>query len=252
MNTIRSEWLKLRSVRSTWIVVAATVASGVALGVLGVSDVLGLPPSALPAGFDPTAASLKGFLFAQLVIGMLGALAVTSEYGTGTITTSLAVVPSRSRLLGAKTVVVAGVAAVTAAFTTGISFTVAQLLLYGAGLPAVGPGTPGVLGALAAATLYLTLVALIGVAIGVLTRSSTSSLAVLVGALLLVPALAPGLPGVVGDVFARYWPITAGQATYAVVPVDGQVAPGPGLLILAAAVAVVTAAGHHVLRTRDV
>jgi ABC-2 type transport system permease protein len=224
----------------------------VALGVLGVSDVLGTPASQLPPGFDPTAAGLKGFLFAQLVIGMLGALAVTSEYSTGTIVPSLAVVPSRSRLLAAKTLVVAAVAALTAALTTGISFAAAQLLLHGAGLPTAGPGTPGVFGALAAATLYLTLVALLGVAIGVLTRSSTSGLSVLVGALLLVPALAPGLPGAVGEVFARYWPITAGQSAYAVVPVDGQIAPGLGLLILTAAVVALTAAGHQALRARDV
>ncbi|GHF70616.1 ABC transporter permease [Amycolatopsis bartoniae] len=251
-NTIRSEWTKLRSVRSTWILVASAVFSGVALSVLGMSDLLGVPASQVPPGWDPTAGSLKGFLFAQLVIGMLGAFSVTPEYASGLIGSSLAVVPARSRLLVAKTLVVAAIAFVTSLLTTVISFTVVQVSVKGAGLPAAGLGQPGVFGALVGATLYLTFVALIGVAVGVLTRSSTGSLAVLVGALLLVPALAPGLPGAVGDAFGRYWPITAGQAAYTVVPVEGAVSPGSGLVILLVAAVVVTVVGHAAFRARDV
>jgi ABC-2 type transport system permease protein len=252
MNVIRSEWTKLRSVRSTWIAALSTVASGVVLGVLGISDMLGASPSEVPADWDPTAAGLKGFLFAQLVIGMLGAFSITPEYSSGMIGGSLALVPSRARLLAAKTVVVAAIAFVTSLVTTFLIFAVVQLTLHGAGLPAAGLGDPGVLGALFGGTVYLTLVALIGLATGVLTRSSTGSLAVLVGALLLVPALAPGLPGALGDGFARYWPITAAQAAYAVVPIDGMVAPVLGLGVLALAVVAVGAAGLTAFRTRDV
>lgn len=251
MNLLRSEWTKLRSVRSTWIAALSTVAAGVALSVLGASDLLATAQSGLPEGWDPTAASLKGFLFAQLVIGMLGALAVTAEYGTGMIGTSLTTTPSRSRLLAAKTTVVAAVALATGLATTLLSFTAVQLLL-GAGLPAAGIGDPGVAGALVAATLYLTLVALIGLAVGTLTRSSTGSLAVLVGVLLLVPAIAPALPGALGDTFARYWPITAGQTAYTVVPVDGALAPGLGSGLLTVAAVAAVLAAHVALRTRDV
>jgi hypothetical protein len=73
-----------------------------------------------------------------------------------------------------------------------------------------------------------------------------------VGALLLVPALGPSLPGALGDWFARFWPITAGQAAYTVVPVDGAVAPALGLGILVTAVVAVGLAGHAAFRVRDV
>jgi hypothetical protein len=248
MNVLRSEWTKLRSVRSTWISALACGAACVALGVLGVSDQLGGSAADLPAGWDPTATSLKGYLFAQLLVGMLGALSVTPEYATGMIGTSLTAVPSRSRLLGAKLVVVAGIALVTGLVTTLVSFVVVQLLLDGAGLPAAGIGDPGVVRALVGGTLYLTLVACIGVAVGVLARSTAASLAVLVGTLLLVPALA----GILGDWFARHWPVTAGQAAYAVVPTADAVAPGVGLAILAATALGVVIAGHVALRVRDV
>ncbi|MFD0773204.1 ABC transporter permease [Streptomonospora algeriensis] len=252
MNVLRSEWTKLRSVRSTWIAALSTVGSGAALSALGAGDLLGTPPSERPAGWDPTATSLQGFLFAQLVIGMLGALSVTSEYDTGMIGTTLAAVPSRSRLFTAKTAVVAAIAFVTGLGTTLVSFTAVQAMISGAGLPAAGIADPGVAGALVAATLYLTLIALIGAAVGTLARSAAGSLAVLVGVLLLVPALGPGLPGALGDWFARYWPITAGQAAYTVAPVEGMVAPGLGLGILAVAAAGVGIAGHTALCARDV
>ena len=252
MNLLRSEWTKLRSVRSTWLAALSTVASAVALGVLGSFDLLGGPPSELPGDWDPTAASLKGFLFAQLIIGMLGALSITPEYGTGMIGTSLAFVPARSRLLAAKAVVVAAVALAVSLATTLISFTVVQLMFRGADLPAAGLGDPGVIGALAGATVYLTLVALLGLAVGTLVRSATTSLAVLVGVLLLVPALGPGLPGALGDLFGRFWPITAGQAAYTVVPVPDAVAPLLGLVILTVAATATTVAGHAATRRCDV
>jgi hypothetical protein len=251
MNVLRSEWTKLRSVRSTWIAALSTVASGVALSVLGASDLLGTSPSDLPAGWDPTAESLKGFLFAQLIIGMIGVLAVTPELDTGMIGTSLVFVPARSRLLAAKAVVVAGVGLLVGAATAGLSFAAVQLMLHGAGLPAAGPSSSGVARALVSGTLYLTLLALLGLAIGALARSTTSSLAVLVGATLLVPALGPGLPGVLGAWFAQYWPITAGQVSYTVVPVDGMVTPAAGLAILAIAAAATSVASHVAFRVRD-
>lgn len=252
MNLLRSEWTKLRSVRSTWITALSAVGSGVALSVLSASALLGSTPADLPDGWDPTAASLKGFLFAQLIVAMLGALSITPELGTGMIGTSLAFVPSRSRLLAAKTAVVGGIGLAIGLATTILSFSVVQLMLRNAGLPYATPGDPGVARALAGATLFLTLVAILGVAVGTLARSTTSSLAVLVGTLLLVPALGPGLPGAVGDWFARFWPITAGQAAYTVIPADGMVAPAIGLLLLAVTAAATGAASHIAFRTRDI
>lgn len=251
MNTFLSEWVKLRSVRSTWLIAFSTIFAGVALSILGVSDLIGTAPADLPADWDPTANSLKGFLFAQLLIGMLGAISMTSEHDTGMIGTSLSIVPFRPRLLLAKAATVGLVALITSLATTLISFTVVQLILNGSGFPAAELADPGVLVALVGAVLYLVLIALLGLAIGTLTRSTTSSLAVLVGGTLLVPAIAPGLP-VLGGWFASYWPITAGQAAYAVVAIDGMVPQWLGLSILAATAIVAGAASVAALQLRDI
>jgi hypothetical protein len=244
VNVLRSEWTKVRSVRGTWIAVAATVLSGLALSVLGASDQLGGP---VPADWDPTAASLQGFLFAQLVIGMFGALAITPEYATGTINTSLAIVPSRTRLLAAKALIVAAGAFVTGVVTTALSFGVVQAMLTAADLPPARLGDPGVVSALVGAPLYLTAVAVLGLALGTLARSTAGALATLVVALLLVPAVGEAF----GDWFSRYWPVTAGQSVYAVVRTGADLAPWTGFAVLAVAVAAVGAAATVVLRLRD-
>lgn len=247
MNLLRSEWTKLRSVRSTWIAIASTLFAGLALSVLSVSDYLGGPVSELPKDWDPTVTSLKGFLFAQLIIGMFGALAITPEYGTGTINTSLAVVPSRTRLLGAKATIVGAVALLTGLVTTFASFGVVQLLLANSDLPHASLDDPSVVSALCGGTLYLTVVSLLGLALGTIARSTAGALAALVAVLLLVPAVG----GAIGDWFSRYWPVTAGKSVYAVVRTDDNIAPWLGFTVLAVTVLGVCFAAHVILRARD-
>jgi ABC-2 type transport system permease protein len=248
MNSLKFEWKKLLSVKSTWIAALCTLFSSALLGLLGISDMLTLTPADLPAGWDPTAESLKGFLFAQLIIGMLGALAITPEYATGMIGSSVFSVPSRFRLLLNKTLVVTVFALTTALLTAFLSFWVVQLTLASVGLPSVQVTDPGVLTALLAGSLYLTLFALIGLAVGVMARSSTGSLSVLIGNALIIPALAPALPAW----FERFWPISAGQASYRVVLVDGALPPTLGMAVLAVTVLITWITSQLVFQWRDI
>ncbi|NDW06834.1 ABC transporter permease [Jiella pacifica] len=251
MNVLGFEWIKMRSISSPWLTALSAIFAGTTLSMLGVSDLIGVSPADLPDGWDPTAESLKGFLFAQLLVGMLGAHSITSEYATGLIGTSLAVVPARFRLLAAKTTVVCVMSLGTGIATTLLSFTAIQAMLAGAGLASAGIADPGVARALVGAMLYLTLVGLMGLAVGVLTRSTTASLATLIGVTLLVPAIAPGIPGAVGGWLQHYWPISSGQAAYRVVPVDAVVGPELGLGILAAVTAAVGTAAFVSFSVRD-
>jgi len=252
MNILLSEWTKLRSVRITWILVLSTIASSVALGLLGVSDLLMSTDMVLPRRWDPTATAMKGFLFAQLIIGMMGALSVSAEFENGTIASSLVSVPSRRHFFAAKIIAVAALAAITACATTLLSFFVVQAGLSNAGVPVADLSAAGVQMALGGAVLYLVLVALIGVAVGMLTRSGTMSLSVLVAALLLIPAVGPGLPGALGQWFGAFWPITAGQSAYSVVPVEGSIDPLVGLAILAATAMGLCATAYGALQYRDI
>src|SRR5262249_8819136 len=118
LDVARSEWTKLISVRSTYWTLLVAALSMAAFGALLCAAYVRHytdPNSATRAGFDPAGYSLSGFFLAQLAIGTLGVVAITSEYQTGSIRTTLAATPQRTTVLVAK----AGVFAALA-FGTGI------------------------------------------------------------------------------------------------------------------------------------
>jgi ABC-type transport system involved in multi-copper enzyme maturation permease subunit len=250
MNLLAAEWTKTRSVRSTWITAGSTVLATVAIGLLGIGGLVGAWRADLPDPWDPTAVSLKGVLVGQLLVGMLGASSITGEYATGMIAATLTRTPRRSRLLAAKAATTAALALATSLVTVTLSFAAGQAAIAGAGLPTSTLGDDGVSRALLCAVAYLTLIALLGLAFGTLTRSSSGALGVLVAVALLAPALTPALPGAVGAAIATYWPTTAGQAAYAVASTGG-LPPLAGIAVLALCTVYLTVASHLVLRRRD-
>ncbi|MDQ1662217.1 MAG: type transport system permease protein, partial [Blastococcus sp.] len=110
VRAAKSEWIKLISLRSSWITFAAAVVAVIGLGVL-ISFVTNSHFAEMRAeerlNFDPVARSLGGINLAQLAIGVLGVLVVTGEYSTGMIRSSLMAVPRRLPVLAGKAVVFA-------------------------------------------------------------------------------------------------------------------------------------------------
>jgi len=106
-DVLRSEWTKLRSVRSTFWALTVTVVLGIALGaVISAAAARGYARSSVPGklSWDPTGASLAGVAIASPAIAVLGMLCISSEYSSGMIRTSLIAVPKRGRVLAAKSV----------------------------------------------------------------------------------------------------------------------------------------------------
>lgn len=250
MNLLASEWIKTRTVRSTWVLAAATVVTTMVVSLLGISGLLADWQADLPADFDPVAVSLKGILVGQVLVATLGAQTVTSEYATGQITASLTIAPRRGLLLASKAAVTVLVALATAVVTVAASVGASQGALAAAGLPTADLTDPASLRALACAVAYLVLTAVLGLGFGTITRSSSGALSIVVAVALLVPALAPGLPGVLGDLAGTYWPTTAGQASYTLDGV-GPVTPLVGIGVMAVFTVWTTVAAHLTLRTRD-
>ena len=250
MNLFASEWIKARSVRSTWLLAAATIVVTALVSLLGISGLSADWQTELPADFDPVGVSFKGILVGQLLMAMLGAQAVTSEYASGQIISTLAIAPRRARLFAAKALVTISVAAVVAVATVAASFAAGQAALAVAGLPTATMSEGETARALVCAVAYLVLSAVLGLAFGILTRSSSGALAIVVTVSLLVPALAPGLPGIVGQFAGTFWPTTAGQASYTVV--GSGVPPLLGLAVMAVFTVWMTAAAVTTLRVRDV
>lgn len=250
MNLIASEWIKIRTVRSTWILAVATIVVTAAVSLLGVSGLMTDWQTALPSDFDPTGISFKGVLVGQIIVATLGAQAITNEYATGQIITSLTVAPQRGTLLASKIATSAIVAFATAAVAVAVSFGATQAALGAAGLPQARLADGDTIRAITCAVLYLTLTAILGLAFGVITRSSSGALAIIVTVALLIPALAPGVPGILGDLAGTYWPTTAGQASYADAP-SSPLPPLLGLAIMAIFTIWMALAAHLTLKTRD-
>ncbi|MEU8236335.1 ABC transporter permease [Actinoplanes sp. NPDC048967] len=249
-RALLAEWIKIRSLRSTWYTLACLFVVGLGITALSSNSAREAYADA-GAAWDPTAHSLTTYIVAQLIIGVLGILVVTSEFATGLIRTTLTVTPRRHRVLAAKVVIAAAVAVVAGQVLMVAAFLIGQPLIDRQGVPNAGLGDPGVLPAVLAGGLYLTLIALLSVGLGTIMRATAGALATLVGIIFLVPALAGIFPSWMSGLF-DFWPTIGGAAALATVPDADFPHPWWNLAGLGLGVAGVLAAAFVVLRRRDV
>jgi len=216
-GVIASEFTKLRSVRSTYWTIAALLITSV-----GVAAIIGFGASSNihnnpwnKAATDSTQLSL-GFFFevGQLIIAVIGAMIITSEYSTGMIRTSLTAMPRRGTVYLGKLIVITAVTLVVSLVTAFLAFFAFQAVLSGTGVaaslfhnvtipadanvsgPAGGPGngpthytfvgtdliTPGhVLVAIVGTALFVTLAVLIAFGIGAIIRHTAGTIASAIG-----------------------------------------------------------------------
>lgn len=255
-GSIAAEWTKLVSVRSTWwsLLGACLLMALYTVGI-GIDtahppdDAAGMPRSALMLPAQDAAAG--GMLLAQFALLVLAVLAVTTEYATGSIRSTLQCDPCRGRVLGAKLVVL-----VPAVFVTG-----SLVALLGAVAADVSAGEYGLFvpGDVAEAVLrmglYLALAAMLATGLGTVLRSTAGTLTATFLLLLLLPVvLLPTGVDVLVTV-AEYLPGTAGMEVAGSAAVLGFTdlpygEVGAVLVFLAWSVGAALA-GYAVLRTRD-
>jgi hypothetical protein len=250
-HVVRSEWIKLRSVRSTIVTLGF---AGIAVAVFGVLISM-LSDGATLFGdgevvYDPGGNSLFGTNIAQLVLGVLGALLVTSEYATGMIRTTFAAVPKRLPVLWAKVVVVSGFVFATMVAGVAVAFFVGQALYSGDGVGAsfFDPGVPR---ALLGAAVFPTAIAVMGLALGVLMRHTATAVGVLFGLLFLVPTLLHTIGGIGSDI-VTYLPPEAGETMATIVDDPDGLSPLGGFAVLFGWVGALLATAAIVLKRRDV
>jgi ABC-type transport system involved in multi-copper enzyme maturation permease subunit len=248
----RSELVKLRTARSmvSALTTAALLVVGVgaiaAVGIVAQDPALTGPDA--PTA-DPLGGSLTGVNPAAYAVAALGVIAVTSEYASGTIKPTLAAVPRRVQLaLGKALALVAAVLPVMLAAVLG-TFLAAQAIVSTADV-SVSLTAPGAARAVAGAAVYLTGIALLGAAFGLLLRSTAGALAVLFGVLVVLPVIGLFLPQRVGAAVLPYLPDNAGTAVMQLTP-GGQLDPWVGLAVFWGYVVIALVGGGMALR-RDV
>ncbi|MFF8978988.1 ABC transporter permease [Streptomyces cellulosae] len=233
----RSEWLKIRTVRSLLATLFALFAVTTAFSALA-----SLEPEG--QGADPLFTALSGTALGQVAAVAFGSLAVSAEYREGAaVRLSLTAVPRRGLWFGAKTAAIAAVVLVVALVTS-----LAALFagLAGLGDAADGPTTAESVRGVGGGAVYLTLMALFAAGLATLLRSGVATLSVLIPFILIVSFVVGDALGAVAD----FMPDRAGQAVLRAEP-DGTLGPWTGLAVTACWTAAALLAGAWRLRRQD-
>jgi ABC-2 type transport system permease protein len=292
-GALASEFTKLRSVRSTYWTLAALLVVSIGLDAAitaGQAAQFNSNPWNV-AGFDATQTSLGAFFeIGQLIIAVLGAMVITSEYSTGMIRTSLTAQPRRGVVYAAKAIVFTAVTLVISLITSFIAFFLGQALI-GHGVSASlfhtvrihansmencagpagnsGPGacahpvvtfsgidviTPGsVLAAIIGTALFVTLVALIAYGVGSIVRHTAGAIAIVIALMFIIPILENALPSNWHNDIQRFLPDAANMVVSVTVggPVQHLWSAWPQLGVTALWAAVLVGVGAYLFRKRD-
>lgn len=260
-----SEWIKFKSLRSTWISLGVALLAAVGLGILfsalRASHVAneqrgfagpgpGGPKQDFGPLLDPTLISLRGLFLAQLAVGVLGVLMVSGEYGTGMIRSSLTSVPARWPVLLAKATVFGAIIFVISTLASLAAFLGGQAALNADHL-GVSLSSPGALRAVIGGGLYLTIVGLLALGLGFVLRSTGGAIATLFGLILVLPLLANALPTSWQNDVNQYLPLNAGTSLMTTVPQPHALGAAAGGLVFAAYAVASLVLGAVVLKRRD-
>jgi ABC-2 type transport system permease protein len=255
-EALHAEWTKLRTAPGTIWLLAAVIALTAALSAAAAAAVR--CPSA-DCGQDPAKISLTGIELGQAIVTVLAVLAISGEYSTGMIRTTLTAMPRRTTVLAAKAATLTGLVLTAGTIAVLASVLAGRLILPGHGFtpahgyPPLSLGDGPVLRAAAGSVLYLALIALLSLGAATAVRDSAAAIGAVLGLLYLFPLVT----AVVTDPhWQRYLeqigPMSAGLAIQATTGLRSlPLSPWAGLGVLAAWAAAALLAGGLLLRLRD-
>ncbi|HEX3906637.1 MAG TPA: ABC transporter permease subunit [Mycobacteriales bacterium] len=248
LDVMHSEWTKLRTVRSTyWSAIAAVVIS-VGLGAL---ICLGNSTGAADRPSDPAGTSLAGMFLAQVAFAIVGVLAMSAEYSTGMIRTTVAAIPQRGYVLAGKAIVLGIAAFVLVTATAFATFFVGQSILSRRHYN-IGVGAPGVLRVILGVGLYTTVLVLLALALATILRNTAGTITAVIGIIFVLPIIVALLPSRWQDDIGRYTPANAGAAIISVTQQDHSLGPWAGFGVFCIWAVLATAIAWWTLRHRDV
>ena len=259
-GALRSEFTKIRSVRSTYWTLLAMLVVVIGIGALfsygAAHNFSQLPAAAQAAPADPgdraapPQRSLFGLILGQLIIAVLGALAITAEYSTGMIRTSLSVLPRRGTVFAAKALVFGVIAVAAGLVSSFASYFLGQAILSGQHINST-LGQPGVLRAVIGGGLFLGVCGLLSFGLGALIRHTAGAVTASFGLLFVLVILAGFLPTSWAVHVDKWVPTNAGGAIWEKVTGVHPFSPWTGFAVFCGYAALALAAGLYRFRNRD-
>lgn len=258
IRLMRSEWIKLRTLRSTvwcfalvFLLLAGFSALFTPFVVSQLSDQLALP--GVPASDLMISVGLSGVTLSMLVGGVLGVLVISGEYSTGMIRSSFSAAPRRLGVIAAKAIVYTIVTFVVTAVAVAASLLIARGYFASAGAEVDVLDGDFLLAALGA-VLFVVLIGLMGFGFGLLLRNGAGGIGALVGLVLVVPIIGQLLGNVI-DWIAKlgpYFPLSAGSRLYSTATgAPGELEFWQALLVMVGWVAVILVPALILARKRD-
>jgi ABC-2 type transport system permease protein len=257
-GALRAEWTKSWTVPGTGWLLAATVGLTAAVSALAAASTR--CPAGLSCPVDTTKLSLTGVQFAQAVVAIMAVLAISGEYSTGMIRTTLAATPRRQAVLAAKAMVLtgqvlaAGTVAVLASLLAGGLILPGHGFTTGRGFQVISLADGPVLRAAAGSVLYLALIGLLALGVATVVRDPAPAIGTVLGLLYLLPLIVVflGANPVWQRRFDRYTPASAGLAIQDTTGLRHlPIGPWEGLGVLAIWAGAALLAGGLLLWRRD-
>jgi ABC-type transport system involved in multi-copper enzyme maturation permease subunit len=254
LRVIRSEWTKLRSVRSTkWTLGVATlllIGLPCLVAAITASHWNGMSPHE-QADRHPLDIVGAGVGAGQLAIAVLAVLAITAEYSTGMIRASFTAVPKRLPVLWGKLAVFSGVSILLVLPAVLIAFWATQAILHAQPTLQVSLGDPGVARTVIGMAAYEVLIGVFALSIGAIVRNTAAGISAFVAIFFVVPPLLLLLPSSWRDPIQPYLPNNAAQAMGTLSNDSHTLNPGPGAIVFIAYCLIAIAVAAFLMRRRD-
>jgi hypothetical protein len=200
--------------------------------------------------FDPAETSLVGLFVGQFAVGVLGALVLSAEYGTGTIRATFSASPRRPMVLLAKAAVFGAVAVVVAEVVAFVAFFLGQALLRAPATHAT-LGTPGALRQVVGSGIYIAVLGLFALGLAAIIRHTAGAICAYLGIILMLPIIVAFLPTSIEDDVRRFLPDRIGSAMISATGGSHLFSPWIGLLLLCGYAVALLVIGGVLLVRRD-
>lgn len=248
-RTVKSEWIKLASIRSTWWTALAMVVMGAGFTTI----ICGIFANDIAAGSNDSPGEFitQGLIFSQIPAVVIGALLVTSEYGTGMIRSTLAATPMRARVLVAKAIVLSGFLFVVGTATAFIGYFGGNAFFRNEGV-GISLGDEHILRSMFGAGLYMAGLGVFAAAMGLIVRNTAAAISIVLALVFIIGQVVQLIPGTFGEWVMKLMPGNAGPGI--VVPVSfgpHMLSPWTGFAVFVGEIALLGLAGYSLFKKRD-